>query len=297
MITILGPTASGKTKLAARLAKEIDGEIISADSRQVYRGMDMGTGKDYDDYVVDGKIIKYHLIDIADPGDEYNVYCYQKDFLRVYEQIKSEVILCGGTGLYLNAVIKGYELLETPINNKLREKLKDYSDKELVKILETYKKLHNVTDTKDRSRLLRAIEIREHNNASTRDNKSFPEIQNIVFGIHLDRTIIRNKITERLKQRLEDGMIEEVRTLLTTGLKPEQLIFYGLEYKYLTQYVTGEISYDFMFTKLNTAIHQFAKRQMTWFRKMQNEGVIIHWLDGQRDIDENVKIMINTVNV
>lgn len=298
MITILGPTASGKTKFAALLAFHIDGEIISADSRQVYKGMDTGTGKDYDDYLVMDKKINYHLIDLVEPGYEYNVYEYQNDFLDAYNKIiknKKRPILCGGTGLYIEAVLKSYKLIKVPVNKSLRKSLVEKNTDELVKVLKSYKKVHNISDTNDKERLVRAIEIQQYYKEHKEIVMNFPEIPNITFGILLDRKIIRERITNRLNSRLNNGMVEEVEVLLKNGLKPEQLIFYGLEYKFITQYIIGEITYEEMFSKLNTAIHQFAKRQMTWFRKMQREGSVIHWLDGEKEMEENKDIVIKTL--
>ena len=292
MLIVLGPTATGKTSFAAHLACHLNGDIISADSRQVYRGMDMATGKDFKDYIVNGETIPHHLIDIVDPGYEYNVYEFQHDFLKTYEDIISRgklPILCGGTGMYIDSVLKGYKLINVPENPKLRSELEKNSKEELVKLLKSFKTPHNITDIKDRKRLVRAIEIQHYYNDHPEIDTSFPEIKNIIFGLRFERQIIRERITERLKKRLNEGMTDEVRNLLDKGLNPEQLKFYGLEYKYLTQYVTGEISYREMFRLLNTAIHQFAKRQMTWFRKMEKEGYKINWIDGNLSMKEKVK--------
>lgn len=292
MLIVLGPTATGKTSFAAHLACHLNGDIISADSRQVYRGMDMATGKDFKDYIVNGETIPHHLIDIVDPGYEYNVYEFQHDFLKIYEDIITRgklPILCGGTGMYIESVLKGYKLINVPENPKLRSELEKNSKEELVKLLKLFKTPHNITDIKDRKRLVRAIEIQHYYNDHPEIDTSFPEIKNIIFGLRFERQIIRERITERLKKRLNEGMTDEVRNLLDKGLNPEQLKFYGLEYKYLTQYVTGEISYREMFRLLNTAIHQFAKRQMTWFRKMEKEGYKINWIDGNLSMKEKVK--------
>ncbi len=292
MLIVLGPTATGKTSFAAHLACHLNGDIISADSRQVYRGMDMATGKDFKDYIVNGETIPHHLIDIVDPGYEYNVYEFQHDFLKTYEDIISRgklPILCGGTGMYIESVLKGYKLINVPENPKLRSELEKNSKEELVKLLKLFKTPHNITDIKDRKRLVRAIEIQHYYNDHPEIDTSFPEIKNIIFGLRFERQIIRERITERLKKRLNEGMTDEVRNLLDKGLNPEQLKFYGLEYKYLTQYVTGEISYREMFRLLNTAIHQFAKRQMTWFRKMERAGHKINWIDGNLSMKEKVK--------
>jgi len=292
LIVILGPTASGKTTLATALASQMEGEIISADSRQVYRGMTIGTGKDLEDYECCGRSIPYHLIDIVDPGYEYNVFEFQKDFLQAYNTIvvrKKQPILCGGTGMYLDSVLEQYPLIKVSENPVLRKKIVDYSDSELIQLLSSLKEVHNTTDLQNRERLIRAIEIanyeKEHHSKI-----EFPFIERIVFGISLDRNIIRSRISQRLKARVEQGMIEEVEGLLQT-VSPEKLIFYGLEYKYLTLYVTGEISKEEMYSKLETAIHQFAKRQMTWFRRMEKRGTKIHWIDGLRPIEQKLKII------
>jgi tRNA dimethylallyltransferase len=287
LITILGPTASGKTRLAATLAHKIGGEVISADSRQVYRGMDLGTGKDLYDYMVDGIRIPYHLIDIANPGEEYNVYRFQQDFYAVYRDIRSrgkQAIMCGGTGMYLESVILNYQMMDAPLNHQLRSELEILSDEELKDRLISLKAVHNVTDLKDRDRLIRAIEIA----SSPAPHPPSLKADHIIFGIDLPRQQIRARITTRLKQRLDEGMVDEIRDLLASGIKPEQLEFYGLEYKYLTQYATGKINYDEMFRLLNTAIHQFAKRQMTWFRRMGKKGVKIHWIDGALPLEERI---------
>lgn len=282
MIILLGPTATGKTRLAAELAFKINGEVISADSRQVYQGMDLGTGKDLMDYQVEGKEIPHHLIDIVEPGYEYNVYEFQKDFLKAYKEIryrKHLPILCGGTGMYIESVIKRYRMLRVPENRELRDDLGLKSMDELRGILGSKRLTHNVTDTLDRQRLIRAIEISTYQQNHPHDQgEMMPEIPYLVFGIQPERRIVRARITQRLIKRLQEGMIEEVRQLLELGLKPEQLMFYGLEYKFLTLYVTGKLSYEDMFRQLNTAIHQFAKRQMTWFRRMERQGINIHWL-------------------
>ena len=298
MITILGPTATGKTRLAAHIAAKLNGEVISADSRQVYKGMDLGTGKDYDDYIVNGNKIPYFLIDIVDPGYEYNVYEYQSDFLKIYKNIISRQklpVLCGGTGLYIEAVLKGYKLVKVPENNSLRKKLGKKDNDELIKMLSSFRPLHNVTDSKDKERLIRAIEIQNYYKENPDLISDFPKIKNEIFGIYFDRNIIRRRITERLKARLESGMVDEVKNLLSKGITPEQLKFYGLEYKYITQYIIGELNYENMFRNLNTAIHQFAKRQMTWFRRMERSGFKIHWIDGNSDIEYKVNYIVERV--
>lgn len=282
LITVLGPTATGKTTFAAHLAKELNAEIISADSRQVYRGMDLGTGKDLEDYTVDGHEVPYHLINIVDPGYEYNVYEFQRDFLKAYQDINNRnkaVIMCGGTGMYLDAVLKGYKLVNVPENPELRELLVKKTDAELIKQLKSFKVVHNVSDTADRNRLIRAIEIQEYESKLDRKDK-FPAFESLNFGIHFDRPEIKKRITGRLKKRLNHGMIEEVQGLMYSGVTAKELIFYGLEYKLVTQHVIGELSFDEMFRKLEIAIHQFSKRQMTWFRRMEKQGIKIQWIDG-----------------
>lgn len=294
LITILGPTATGKTSIATALASAIDAEVISADSRQVYTGMDLGTGKDLQEYTLDGKNIPYHLIDIADPGEEYNVFSFQKDFLLVYNNIierDKNAIMCGGTGMYLESVILAYDMLEVTVNEALREELNKLSAEELMNRLTSLREIHNTTDISDRSRLIRAIEIAEGRRQKTEVRSEFPALDHKVFGISLPREVIRSRITARLKQRLEEGMLDEVQRLLDSGVSPEQLEFYGLEYKYLTQHMIGEISHNDMFQRLNSAIHQFAKRQMTWFRRMEKKGVKINWIDGKLPIAEKVSFI------
>lgn len=298
MITILGPTASGKTRLAAFVADRVDGEIISADSRQVYCGMDIGTGKDYSDYLVNDRQVPFHLIDIVDPGHEYSVYEFQRDFYRVYQDICSRgkrVVLCGGSGMYIESVLKGYALYEVPENLELREALTSRSTEELIDLLESFRTLHNVSDTTDRSRLVRAIEIQYYMIHHQQYEVKYPAIKSHVFGIRFDRQVHRDRITQRLRTRLEQGMVQEVERLIASGIKPEALTFYGLEYRFLTQYVLGELPYDEMFRLLNTAIHQFAKRQMTWFRRMERKGIVITWIDGTLDDDEKVQAILNKV--
>lgn len=299
MITILGPTATGKTRLAALVAAKVHGEVISADSRQVYRGMDLGTGKDYADYEVDGSKIPYHLIDIAEPGYEYNVYEYQRDFTVAYQEILSRgkmPILCGGTGLYLEAVLKNYDLHYVPDNQKLRSELEKMSHEELAHLLASYKSLHNVSDITDHTRLIRAIEIQSFRQRFPQYTAPAPGPESRVFGILYDRTALRSRITERLQSRLQKGMVEEVQRLLAGGLRPDQLKFYGLEYKFLTQYVLGEITREQMIKLLTIAIHQFAKRQMTWFRRMERNGLKIHWIDGTLPLRGKLKIILDLMN-
>ena len=282
LVAIIGPTASGKTSLATALAYDLDSEIISGDSRQVYRVMDIGTGKDLEDYVVEGRQIPYHLIDIVEPGYKYNVFEYQRDFLKAYEDICRRgklPILCGGTGMYVESVLKGYRLLPVPENPALRERLSGKSLDELTAILSTYKKLHNSTDVDTVKRAVRAIEIEEYYRQTPVQEREFPHLKSLIIGVSIDRDLRRKKISERLRERLDAGMVEEVRGLLDQGIAPEDLIYYGLEYKYLTLYVTGQMTHAEMVHDLEIAIHQFAKRQMTWFRGMERRGFNIHWID------------------
>ena len=298
LITILGPTASGKTSLAATLAARLKTEIISGDSRQVYRRMDLGTGKDLSDYVVDGYKVPYHLIDIVEPGYKYNVFEYQRDFLVAYEDIKARgllPILCGGTGMYLESILKGYRLLPVPENKELRERLASKSLEELTDILSRYKKLHNSTDVDTVKRAIRAIEIEEYYLTQDVNARSFPEIHSLIIGVDIDRNLRRQKITNRLKKRLQEGMVDEVKALLKEGINPDDLIYYGLEYKYLTLYAVGKLSYDDMFSQLEIAIHQFAKRQMTWFRGMERRGFQIYWIDAEAPLNENVERIIDLI--
>lgn len=299
LITILGPTASGKTPLAAALASRLDSEIISADSRQVYRGMDLGTGKDLADYTVADKTIPYHLIDIVDSGYKYNVFEYQRDFLEAYQSVCERgklPILCGGTGLYLEAVLKGYRLIPVPENPELRNRLSDKSLDELTRILSSYKKLHNSTDVDTVKRAIRAIEIEEYYLTQDVEERSFPTINSLIIGVDIDRELRRKKITRRLKQRLDEGMVDEVRQLIDNGVSPDDLISYGLEYKYLTLYVIGEFTFEEMFHQLEIAIHQFAKRQMTWFRGMERRGFTIHWIDASLPMEQKVDSILNLLN-
>lgn len=291
LITILGPTASGKTDLAAHLAYDLQTEIISADSRQVYRGMDLGTGKDLEDYVVKGKQIPYHLIDICDAGFKYNLFMYQQDFLNAYQDMVSRnllPILCGGTGLYIESVLKGYRMIPVPENPELRASLEGKSLDELARILSGYKTLHNTTDVDTPKRAIRAIEIGEYYRTHPVQEREFPEIHPLIIGVNIDRELRREKITNRLKQRLDQGMLDEIRGLLDAGVHPDDLIYYGLEYKYLTLYVIGKLSYEEMFSQLEIAIHQFAKRQMTWFRGMERRGFLIHWIEATLPMEEKV---------
>lgn len=299
LITILGPTASGKTTFAAALAARLDTEIISADSRQIYRSMDIGTGKDLADYVVDGKPVPYHLIDIHEAGYKYNVFQYQHDFFQAYEEIKrrnKRPILCGGTGMYIEAVLKGFKLLDVPQNPELRDSLKGKTLKELEGILASYKTLHNKTDVDSAQRAIRAIEIEEFYQTQAPGINEYDPINSLIIGIDIDRELRREKISRRLRTRLDEGMVEEVRGILATGIPPEDLIYYGLEYKYLTLYIIGQLSYNDMMAQLEIAIHQFAKRQMTWFRGMERRGCTIHWLDATLPTEEKIKKTLELLN-
>ena len=292
MITILGPTASGKTAIATHLAERIGGEIISADSRQVYRRMDIGTGKDLSDYVnpETGRHIPYHLIDIAEPGTKYNLFRYQEDFMKAYNDIQQRgatPILCGGTGLYIESVLKGYNLSPVPQNPELRERLKGKSLEELTAMLTELKKktgsaMHNKTDVDSCQRAIRAIEIEQYNMEHPTPLREAPAIDSLIIGVDVDREVRRERITRRLHARLEEGMVDEIRGLLSEGIKPEDLIYYGLEYKFITKYVIGELTYDEMVRGLEIAIHQFAKRQMTWFRGMERRGFKINWIKDEQ---------------
>lgn len=291
LITIIGPTASGKTAFAAALAARLDTEIISGDSRQVYRSMDIGTGKDLADYMVDGKQIPYHLIDICNPGDKYNVFEYQHDFHKAFEEIQKKgklPILCGGTGMYIESVLRGFKLLDVPQNPSLRESLKGKSLAELEQILASYKVLHNKTDVDSAQRAIRAIEIEEFYKTEAPDKREYAPINSLIIGVDIDRELRREKISRRLRARLDEGMVDEVRAILATGVKPEDLIYYGLEYKFLTLYIIGQLTYDEMVSQLEIAIHQFAKRQMTWFRGMERRGLHIHWLDATLPTEEKI---------
>ena len=305
MISILGPTASGKTSLAAALAARIDAEIISADSRQVYRGMTIGTGKDLDDYRQGDRVIPYHLIDICEPGTKYNLFQYQQDFHLIYNNIVARgvrPILCGGTGLYIESVLKGYALSPVPQNQALRDELADKSLAELTEMLEDLKHrnhsvMHNRTDVDTAQRAIRAIEIETYNLEHPTDNRTLPPIDSVIIGVDINREERRRKITQRLKQRLEEGMVDEIRQLLDRGIAPENLIYYGLEYKFVTEYVIGKTSYEEMFRQLEIAIHQFAKRQMTWFRGMERRGFTIHWIDALDPMDSKVAQIMDIAHI
>ncbi len=300
ILVITGPTASGKTALAASVAGRLGGEIISADSRQVYRSMDIGTGKDYDDYVVDGRRIPCHLIDIADPGYKYNVFEYQRDFLKVYNDLKKRnifPILCGGSGMYIDSIVSGYRMYEVPPDPELRARLEKKTSDELADILSTYKKLHNKTDTDTKKRVIRAIEIEEYNRSGNRGQTLLPELKYLIAGVRLERDVRRIRISERLGKRFDSGMIDEVKHLIDSGISEENLIWYGLEYKYITLYLKGKMDYNTMFRELEIAIHRFAKRQMTWFRGMERKGIPIHWIDGELPMDEKVRLVLKLIEV
>jgi len=289
LVCVLGPTAAGKTAFAAQLACQLDGEIISADSRQVYRGMDIGTGKDYGDYVVEDKKVPAHLIDILDAGYEYNVYLFKQDFLRVFEDITDRrkfPLLCGGSGLYIESVLKNYKLLHVPPDLKLRDDLELKGLEELMGMLKLYGPLHNQTDVTSKKRIIRAIEIAKYQSAIPEANEDVRELNSLVFGIKLERSIRRKRITERLMKRLDEGMVKEVEDLIDGGISHEKLDYYGLEYRYISLYIRKELTYDEMIERLNSAIHQFAKRQMTYFRGMERRGTIIHWIDGMKSLEE-----------
>ena len=296
LITILGPTASGKTSLATRLAFELNGEIISADSRQVYRSMDIGTGKDLSEYIVDGVSIPYHLIDIVEPGYKYNLFEYQRDFLQAYNAIQQkgrQPILCGGTGLYIESILKGYKLVPVPENPSLRAELERYELPQLTEKLKTYKQLHNTTDVDTKKRAIRAIEIEEYYLEHEAEIPEFPKINSLVIGVDIERELRREKISKRLRSRLDEGMVDEVKNILASGVSPDDLIYYGLEYKYLTNYVIGKMTYDDMVSELEIAIHQFAKRQMTWFRGMERRGFTIHWIDATFPMETKIQKILS----
>lgn len=300
LITVLGPTAVGKTSFAAHLALLLDAEIISADSRQVFIGMDIGTGKDMADYTVSDKVIPSHLIDIAEAGTEYSVFRFQQDFHSAWSGIVNRgkiPLMCGGTGLYLEAVLKGYNLVKAPVDDLLRQRLIQFSDKELAVILKELKPLHNTTDILERDRLIRAIEIETYRSERLNQPEENKFLNSPVIGIKFERKIIRQRITARLTQRLNNGMVEEVQRLLDQNIPQEKLKMYGLEYKYITMFLNGELTYNEMFILLNTAIHQFAKRQMTWFRRMENNGIQILWLHGEDGMNENLDKVKNYLHL
>lgn len=298
MITVLGPTASGKTALAVHLARQLNGEILSADSRQVYRQMDIGTGKDLAEYNIGDTTIPYHLIDTREPGDKYTLFDYQHDFHKAYQEILDRgktAILCGGTGLYIESVLKGYHLPDVPPNQELRLALEEKSLRELTHILSEYRTLHNTTDTENKKRAIRAIEIEEYKSRQESGATTFQPIESTILGLDLDREFRREKITARLHARLQEGMIEEIERILDTGVAPDDLIYYGLEYKFVTLHVIGELTHDEMFRQLEIAIHQFAKRQMTWFRGMERRGFTIHWIDAALPMEQKLQQALSFV--
>jgi tRNA dimethylallyltransferase len=292
LLVITGPTASGKTYLAASVAGLVNGEIISADSRQVYRGMDIGTGKDYDDYFSGGKMIPYHLIDIVDPGYKYNLFEYHRDFMNVFRDLKERdvfPVVCGGSGMYVDSIVSGYSIAEVAPDNKLRKELEEKSMDELKSLLLSYRNPHNVTDFDTKKRLIRAIEIEQFSSGHKNNLSDSSGLNSLVVGVSCDRDVRRRRITERLYQRLEAGMVREVEQLIGRGVPTETLLYYGLEYKFITLYLTGNLLYDDMVRQLEIAIHQFAKRQMTWFRSMERKGVKIHWIDGAQSLEKKVE--------
>ncbi|MCQ2975417.1 MAG: tRNA (adenosine(37)-N6)-dimethylallyltransferase MiaA [Bacteroidales bacterium] len=298
LITVLGPTAGGKTSFAANLASKLNTEVISADSRQIYRGMDLGTGKDLEDYIINGKEIKCHLVDIVEAGEKYNLFEYQRQFFKVFENMQNRglmPVLCGGTGLYLESVVRNYQLIDVPQNPKLRENLEKFSLEELKEMLAKMRTLHNNTDTDTKKRAIRAIEIETFIKENPKVVPSYPKIESLIFGIKNPREIERQKIKIRLEERLKNGMVDEIKTLINKGVPTETLIYYGLEYKFVTQYVIGELKYDEMFNLLYIAICQFAKRQMTWFRRMERLGTKIYWIDGQLDMSKKLAFAEETI--
>lgn len=292
LLTILGPTACGKTALAVAVADRLGGEIISADSRQVFRGMDIGTGKDLDEYHIDGRDIVCHLIDIRDAGEEYNLYQFQNDFINAYNTIRRNghrPIMCGGTGMYVESIVRAYRLPDAPVDAAYREGLQQYSDEELTERLASYIKLHNHTDTETRDRLLRALEIQEFRQQNPDAFTRLPDMRHLVVGVSFPREVVIERIGIRLRQRLENGMVDEVQHLLDAGVPRERLLKYGLEYKHITRFLTEDYSYDEMFENLYTDIRRFSKRQMTWFRRMERNGVTIHWIDGQNELNSKTE--------
>ena len=296
LISIIGPTACGKTSLAVAVARALGGEILSADSRQVYRGMDIGTGKDISEYGEGAARVPYHLIDIVDAGEKYNLFEFQRDFLNSYNDVIARgavPVLCGGSGLYVESVLRGYRLIPVPENMELRERLEKYSLEQLTEMLASYKVLHNTTDVDTKKRAIRAIEIEEHYARTPQSEREFPLLTSLIVGLDVEREVRRERISNRLATRLDEGLVDEVRALLDKGILPEQLIYYGLEYKFVTLYLVGAMSYDDMFKGLETAIHQFAKRQMTWFRGMERRGLKINWIDASLSMEEKVETIKN----
>jgi tRNA dimethylallyltransferase len=300
LLLVTGPTASGKTSLAAAVAKSVGGEIISADSRQVYRGMNLGTGKDYADYQINGTQVPFHLIDIADPGYKYNVFEYQRDFIKVYKELKKRKVfpvVCGGSGMYADSIITGYKMFEVPPDSGLRIELEKKSIEELREILSMLKNLHNSTDLDTKKRVIRAIEIEHSRRSKGNQHSEFPEIRALLIGVMFDRDTRRKRISERLKNRLDSGMLDEVKNLIDRGISTDTLIYYGLEYKFITLYLTGKTSYSEMVKDLEIAIHQFAKRQMTWFRGMERRGIKINWVDGLLPMEDKLAKVMELLSV
>lgn len=296
LITILGPTATGKTTLAAHLANKLGGEVISADSRQIYKGMDIGTGKDLSDFTIGQINVPYHLIDIVNAGYKYNVFEYQRDFISVFNKLISQgkiPVLCGGSGLYIEAILKGYRLLEVPPDEALRAELAKKTHEDLLQQLTSMKTMHNVSEFDTKKRAIRSIEIEMYYEKHKSKNAEFPKINSIQFGIHFERSEQRKRISERLDSRLRNGMVEEIESLLKSGIAADDLIYYGLEYKYITQYLLGQYSYDEMHRFLEIAIHQFLKRQDTWFRRMERNGMKIHWINGHLTTDEKIQYIMS----
>ncbi len=297
LVTILGPTASGKTRLGAYLSSKFNGEIISADSRQVYKGMDIGTGKDYDDYEVNGRKVPFYLIDIVDPSEEYNLFRYKKDFIECHSSIlkrKKTPFLVGGTGLYISSILNNYNLITADSRDEIIKSIQKLPIKELQEMLLKLKpQLHNTTDLIDRERIITAIAIEKSRIENPASSMLDYEVNSLNIGINIERSAQKEFITERLKKRLNTGMIEEVEKLLASGISHEKLLFFGLEYKYVSLYLQNTLTFNDMFQKLNSAIHQFAKRQMTWFRKMEKEGITIHWLNGFNP-EEAENILLNS---
>lgn len=294
MLAVVGPTACGKTSLAVELALALHGEVLSADSRQVYRGMDIGTGKDLNEYMRDGVAVPVHMVDIVDAGEKYNLFEFQRDFLHAYEKIRSKgslPIMCGGSGMYVESVLRGYRLIPVPENTALRNELANKTLDELTAILATYKKLHNNTDTDTVKRAIRAIEIEEYYKKIPVGEREFPKIRTLTVGLDVSREVRRERISRRLHARMEQGLVEEVERLLASGLTSEQLIYYGLEYKFVTLYIKGELTRKQMIDELEIAIHQFAKRQMTWFRGMERRGIDVKWVDTTLPMSSQVEII------
>ena len=297
LITILGPTAVGKTNLGVKLAYQFNGEIISADSRQVYKGMDIGTGKDLSEYLINKTKIKYHLIDIINPKDEFNLFEFVKQFNSVYTKIIKNnkiPIMVGGTGLYLSAILQNYKLNKANFNDSYIEQLKELPVAVLAPILnELNPRLHNTTDLLEKNRIIKAIAVEK---AKQKDEIISSHVNSFNIGVHLNRDEIKEKIRTRLKYRLQNGMIDEVKNLIDSGISYERLKLFGLEYKFIAMYLKGELNYNDMFQKLNSAINSFAKRQMTWFRKMEREGCIINWIEGNDYVKAEELIMRNYFN-